>query len=75
MQQPNLTRDQLIAAERAAEQAVVEAEALYQRTLPSDPGFTHAAIYLDRSRKASLALRELMTVGLAWWTDVAERAS
>ena len=73
MNAPAISRDQLIADERAAELAVVTAESawlLEQATgTPSSIAAARAAV--DAARTVSLAIRQRMVAGLAEWTQYA----
>jgi hypothetical protein len=66
---PPKGREQLIAEERAAERAVVEAEIAWMRadalSDPTAPAFKAA---LDKARIDSLAIRKTMQDGLDAWT-------
>lgn len=66
---PDITREQLIADERAAERAVVEAEAraaLVVAIGTADEQAT-ARAEVDAARAASFAARQRMQDGLAAW--------
>lgn len=73
MNAPDVTKDTLIADERAAEQAVVSAEvALRLAEAEGDPDMiARARAAVDQSRATSLATRQRMQEGLAAWSRYA----
>lgn len=71
MNAPDKSREELIAAERAAERAVVTAEMTYRAAEATGaPDEEQAAAYdaLFVARRDSLATRKLMADGLDAWT-------
>lgn len=72
MNPPPVSREQLIANERAAEQAVVQAEVAWLHAMATnDPKAADLEKALADARTASLATRQTMTDGLAAWTQYA----
>lgn len=70
MNAPSATREQLIAEERDAERAVIEAESrwLFALAEGDDAAVAAAAARLDETRLGSLHMRQRLQDGLAAWT-------